>query len=90
MSIPISKRFVFDLASLWEVKQSISHSISFSLIIIDLEGISRKFLGPSDLTKAQIICIHELIEVVMISKDEKLVFAVFQVMAPSIEIFNNC
>ncbi len=89
LSIFISKCFFLDLASLWEARQSISCSISFSLTIIDSEVVLRKFLGPADLTRAQAFCIHELTEVIIVSKDKDLVFAAFQVVAPSLKGFNN-
>ncbi len=89
LSILISERFFLSLASLWEARQSICRSISFSLMIIDLEMVSRELLGPADLTRAQIFRIHESTKVVMVSKDEELVFAALQVVAPSLESFNN-
>ncbi len=51
--------------------------------------VSRELLGPADLTKAQAFRIDELTEVIMVSKDEDLVFAAFQVVAPSLKSFNN-
>ncbi len=81
--------FLPGLTSLGEVRQSISRSISFSLTIIDLEVVSKELLGPAHLTRAQAFHIHELTEVIMVSKDEDLVFAAFQVVAPSFEGFNN-
>ncbi len=89
LSILISERFFLDLASLEEARQSLSRSISFCLMIIDLEVVSRELLGPADLTRAQAFHIHESTEVIMISKDEDLVFAAFQVVAPSFKGFNN-
>ncbi len=89
LSILISERFFFGLASLEEARQSISRSISFSLTIIDLEVVSREFLGPANLTRAQAFCIHKSTEVIMVSKDEDLIFAAFQVVAPSFKVFNN-
>ena len=44
--------FFLGLAILEEDKQSISHSISFFLIIINLEMVLKEFLGLADLTKA--------------------------------------
>ncbi len=89
LSILISERFFLSLASLREARQSISRSISFSLMIIDSEVVSRDFLSPADLTRAQVFCIHESTEVIMVSKDENLVFAAFQVVAPSLKGFND-
>ncbi len=76
LSILISERFFLGLASLGEARQSIRRSISFSLTIIDLEVVSSELLGPADLTRAQAFRIHESAEVIIVSKDEDLVFAV--------------
>ncbi len=65
------------LAPLKEAKYGISRSISLSLTIINLKVVSREFLGPADLARAQTLCIHELTEVFVVSKDEDLVFAAF-------------
>ncbi len=46
-------------------------------------------MGPADLTRAQAFCIHELTEVMLVSKDEELVFAVLQVVAPSLQGYND-
>ncbi len=89
LSILILERFFLGLAPLWEARQNISRSISFSLTIIDLEVVSRELLGPADLTRAQAFRIHESTKVVMVSKDEDLAFAALQVMAPSLESLNN-
>ncbi len=75
--ILISKNFFLGLAFLWEVRQSVNRNISFSLMIIDLEGVLRELLGLVDLTRAQILCIYELAEVIMVSKDKDLIFAAF-------------
>ncbi len=77
LGVLISKSLFFGLASLREVRQGISHSISFSLTIIDLEVVSRELLGPADLTRAQTLCIYKLAEVIMVSKNKDLVFATF-------------
>ena len=89
LSILILECFFLGLASLGEAKQSISRSISFSLIIIDSEVVLRELLGPVDLTKAQAFHIYELTEVIMVNKDKDLVFAAFQVVVPSLKSFNN-
>ncbi len=77
LSVLISERFFLGLASLGEARQSISRSISFSLTIIDSEVVSRELLGLADLTRAQAFRIHESMEVIMVSKNEDLVFAAF-------------
>ncbi len=51
--------------------------------------VLRELLGVADLTRAQAFRIYELTEVIMVSKDENLIFAAFQVVAPSLKDFNN-
>ena len=77
LNILISEHFFLSLASLWEVKQSISHSISFSLMIINSKVVLRELLGPANLTRALAFYIHELTEVVIVSKNEDLIFTAF-------------
>ncbi len=77
LEILLSKSLFLDLASLREAKQGINCSISLSWTIIDLEMIFRELLCPADLTRAQTLCIHRLAEVIIVSNDEDLVFAVF-------------
>ena len=89
LSILLSECFFLGLAFLEEARQSISCSISFSLTIIDLKVVSRKLLGATDLVRAQAFCIHELTKIIIVSKDKDLVFAAFQVVAPSFESLNN-
>ncbi len=89
LSILISEHFFLGLSFLGEGRQSISRSISFFLTIINSEVILKELLGPADLMRAQVFCIHELTEVIMVSKDEDLVFTAFQVVAPSFKGFNN-
>ncbi len=89
LSILILERFFLGLASLGEAKQSISRSISFSLTIIDLEVVLRELLGLADLIRAKAFCIHKSTEVIMINKDENLVFSALQVVAPSLKDFND-
>ena len=51
-------------------RQGISSSVSFALTIINSEVVPREFLGPADLPGAQTLCIHELLEVVIVGKHE--------------------
>ncbi len=89
LEILISESFFLGLASLEEVRQGISRSISLFLTIIDLEVVSRELLGPTDLTKAQAFCMHESTEVIMVSKAEDLIFTALQVVVPSLKNFND-
>ena len=89
LGILISESFFLGLASLGEARQGINRSICLSLIIIDLKVVSRELLGPTDLARAQALHIYESTEVIIVSKDEDLVFAAFQVVAPSLKNLNN-
>ncbi len=89
LGVLISESLFLGLASLGEVKQGISRSISLFLTIIDLEGVLRELLGLADLMRAQTFRIHESTEVIMVSKDKDFIFAAFQVVAPSLKGFNN-
>ncbi len=89
LGILISESLFLGLTSLGEARQGISRSISLSLIIIDSEVVSRELLGPADLTRAQTFRIHKLTKVIMVSKNEDLIFATLQVVAPSLKNFNN-
>ena len=77
LSIFILERFFLGLAPLWEARQGISRSISFSLIIIDFEVLSRELLGPTDLTKAQAFCIYDSAKVIMVNNNEDRIFLAF-------------
>ena len=48
-----------------------------------------KFLGLTDLSRAQAFCIHKTTEVIMVYKNKNLMLAAFQVVAPCLEGFNN-
>ncbi len=89
LGVFISESLFLGLASLGEARQGIRRSISLSLMIIDLEVVSRELLGPADLMRAQAFCIHKSAEVIMVSKDEDLVFVAFQVVVSSLKSFNN-
>ncbi len=89
LGILISECFFLGLASLREARQGINYGINLSLMVIDLEVVLRELLGPADLAKARTLHIHELTEVVIISKDKDLMFTAFQVVASSLKIFKN-
>ena len=56
---------------------------------MNLEVVTRELLGPSDLTRTEALCIYELTEVIVVSKDEDLVFTAFQVLVPSLKDLHN-
>ena len=69
---------VFFLRTLLRVsKQGISSSVSFTLMIVDLEVIAREFLGLADLPGAQTLCFHEPTEVVVVDEYKHLMLRPF-------------
>ena len=56
--------------SLRVLRQGINSSVSLILITIDLEVVTKEFLGLADLPKAQILCVYEPEEVVVVVKRE--------------------
>ena len=59
------------------------------MAIVDLEMVSREFLGPADLFGAQTLCIHKTTEVIVVRKDKNLMLATFQIVTPRLEGFDN-
>ena len=84
-----SELLLLILASLWKPRQSICSRICLTLAIVDSEMVSRELLGPADLSRAQVFHIHETTEVIVVHKDENLILTAFQVVAPSLECFND-
>ncbi len=89
LGVLISESLFLSLASLGETKQGIRHSISLFLTIIDLEVVLRELLSLADLMRVQAFCIHESTEIIIVSKDEDLVFTTLQVIAPNLKGFND-
>ena len=58
-------------------------------MIIDSKVVLGELLDLTDLLRAQVFCIYETTEVIMIHKNENLIFATFQVIAPGFKCFNN-
>ena len=77
LAILSSELILLILASLGKLRQSICNRICLALAIIDLKVITKELLGPTDLSGAQALCIHELTEVIMVRKDENLMLAAF-------------
>ena len=84
-----SKGPFLGLASLGEARHGISGGIGLSLAILNPKLVPREFLGLLDLPRIQALGINESVEIVMVSKDEDLVFAALQVMASSLEGLND-
>ena len=59
------------------LRQRIGSSVCLALAVVDLEVILRKFLSSADLSGAQTFCIHKTTKVVVVCKDEDLMFATF-------------
>ena len=51
--------------------------------------VLRELLGPADLSRAQILHIYEIMEIIVVYKDENLMFATFQIVTPRLEGFDN-
>ena len=58
-------------------RQDIDSSVSLALTIVDSEVVTRELLGLADLFGAQTFRIHETTKVVVVCKDEDLMFATF-------------
>ena len=89
LAIFSSELLLLILASLRKPRQSICSRIRFNLAIVDFEMVLRELLGPADLSGAQALCIHETTEIIMVCKDKNLMLTAFQVVAPSLECFND-
>lgn len=72
-----SKRFFFFCTLLEVSKQDISRFICRVLTIINSKIISKKFLGPTELSKAQNFCVHKPLEVVVVGKYENFMLRPF-------------
>ena len=87
---------IFDLEDLFffstwlkVLRQDINSSISFALLIINPKVILSQLLSLPDLSGAQVFCIYEMLEVVMVCEHENFMLAALQVLFPSLERFNN-
>ena len=49
----------------------------------------REFLSPADLSGAQILLTHELVEVVIVGKYEDFMSRAFEIVPPSLENLND-
>ena len=46
-------------------------------MVITLEIVLKEFLGPTNLLRAQTLCIHETIEIILVYKDKNLMLIAF-------------
>lgn len=79
----------FNITSLYEVRQGISHSICFILTVIDFVLILVELLSLTNLPGASPLDVYKTTKVIMISEDKTFVFIAFKVMMPSLKSFNN-
>ena len=59
------------------LRQGIGSFVSFALTIVDLEVVAKELLGPTNLFRAQTLCVHEPAEVIMVSEYEHLMLGAF-------------
>lgn len=59
------------------LRQGIGSFFCFVLAVINPKIVTGKFLSLADLSEAQILSIHKLTKIIMVSKDEYLMFATF-------------
>lgn len=89
LGIFISESIFFSLTFLQKLKWGISNSISFLLTVINSKIVARKFMSLLDLSIAQVFCINESMEVVMIFERKDLVLVVFPVIVLRFEYVND-
>ena len=71
------KLFFFIKALLKKTRQCIYFFIYIILIIINSKMITKELLIPTDLKKAQTFYIYELLKIIIVGKNENLMFIVF-------------
>ena len=74
------------LQKLW---QSICSCICFALALIDSKMVTKKLLGPTNLSGAQVLCIYKATKVVVVCKDKYFVFVAFQIVTLCLKGFDN-
>ena len=72
-----SESLFFFCTLLKVLEQDINSSIILALIIIDVEVVSREFLGSTNLFGAQTFCIYKLSKFIMVGKYEKVILKTF-------------
>lgn len=58
-------------------------------MIINLKVILREFLGLIEIARAQVLYFYKLTEVIIISKNEKFIFAIVKIILLNLEGLNN-
>ena len=72
-----SKNLFFLSIPLRVLRQSINSCVSFALTIVNLEVVTRKFLGLADLSGVETLCVHKLAEVIKVGKYKYLMLRPF-------------
>ena len=55
------------------LRQSVSSSICFVLAVVNLEVVTKKFLSPANLSRAQTLHVYKLLEFVMVDKHKDFI-----------------
>lgn len=84
-----SEFFFLILIPLRKTKKSICSSISYYLTIINLKIIMRKFLGPLDLLKTQVLHIYKLTEVIIVYEHQYFILTALEAVALSLKELND-
>ena len=72
-----AKGFFFFCTLLRVLKQGIGSSISLALTTVDLEVVTKEFLGLTDLSGAQTLYVHKLVKVVVVGKHKHFILRPF-------------
>ena len=83
------KLFFFIENLLRKAKQRVCYSICFTLTRINLKKITRKFLGLTNLTKAQPFYIYKLLKIIIVNEKKYFIFPAFQIVLLNYEYLNN-
>ena len=75
--------------SLRKTKECIYSTVYFTLTITNSKTVTKELLGPADLTRAQILCVYELSELIMVSEHKNPMFVALQVVRLGFKGFNN-
>ncbi len=89
LEVFFSNSLFLGLASLKEAWQGVCSRICFFLAIIDVKMVPKELLGPANLSRVWTLGIYKLLKVVVVDEDKNLIFAAFEVVAPSLKGFNN-
>lgn len=71
-------------------RKDISNYIGLTLSIMEPKIVLKQCLSSIHLSRAKAFYILKLTQIVMISKNEDLILATFQIMMPDFKNFNNC